>query len=587
MKRELIKWVLLALLPGGIFACTTTQSVAQQEITPEVIIDEEDLKIDQQRKMEFEYLFVEALKEKALGNPQKAIQYLSGSLEIDPGSSAAMYELASIHAANNDFTSAKLLLEKAISLNPENKWYQMLLAQIYQQTRQPEQAAALYEGLLKKEPENLELLYMTAMLNAGAGKTDKALEVFTQLENKVGINEQISVQKQQLYLQNGQVDEATAEIQKLIDSDPEEPRYYGLMADLYQSQGDSEYALKYYRKIQEIDPDNGFVHFSLANFYLQKGDVEKAYEETKMGFQSTDVDLQAKIQMFLVLSANPEQSGLKGNQEEELIQILMEVHPDEPMLHTVLAESLLKKGKLEEARQELLNAVNKESNDYILWERILFIDNDLQEWDSLYNHSSRAIELFPNHPQVYFLQAIAALQLEKYDETIGTVDEGLMYIVDDKRMEGQFIMLKGEALYKKGNLHEAFKLFDQSVALDPENHIALNNYAYYLTLAEENLDKAERMSGKVIEKFPDNSTYLDTYAWVLFKKGEYRLARFYMESAIKNGGQENSTLLEHYGDILYKLNQVEEAVKYWEKAKILGEYSELLEKKINERSYFD
>lgn len=587
MNRKIIKWLTITLLPAVIFACTGSKTIAQQESQPEVIIEEQELRVDEQKKMEFEYLFVEALKEKALGNPQKAIQFLSGSLEINPNSSAAMYELAGIHAENNDFTSAKLLLEKAISLNPENKWYQMLLAQIYQQTRQPALAVQIYEKLLQNDPDNMELLYMTAMLNAGTGNIAKALETFNKLEGRVGINEQISVQKQQLYLKDGQVEKAFGEIQKLIDSNPEEPRYYGLMADLYLNQEDPENAMKYYRKIQEIDPDNGFVHFSLANYYFQNGELDKSFEETKMGFRSSDVDIQAKLQMYLMLTSNPAESGIDASQEEELINILMEVHPQENLLNTVRAESFLKNGKLEEAREELLKAINNEPSDYIIWERVLFIDNDLQDWENLKKHSSQAIELFPNQPQVYFLNAIASLQLEDYDETIAIADEGLMYVVDDKRLQGQFIMLKGEAFYKSGKIREAFTLFDESVALDPENHIALNNYAYYLTLAEENLDKAERMSGRVIEKFPDNSTYLDTYAWVLFKKGEYRLARFYMESAIKNGGEDNSTLLEHYGDILFKLDRIDEAVQYWEKAKDTGEYSELLEKKINKRSYFD
>jgi tetratricopeptide (TPR) repeat protein len=373
----------------------------------------------------------------------------------------------------------------------------------------------------------------------------------------------------------------------LIESNPGDPKYYGLMADLFQSQGDSVNALKYYRKIQELDPENGFVHFSLANYYLQNGEMEKSFEETKMGFRSQDVDLQTKLQLYMMLTANPAQSGIQPEQENELIDILLESHPDEHIVYTVRAESLLKSGKLEEARTELLKALEIEKNDYILWERVLFIDNDLQEWQALYEHSTEAMDLFPNQPQVYFLNAVACIQLEKYDETVTVSDEGLMYVLDNKRMEGQFLMLKGEARYKSGNMKEAFQLFDKSVELDPDNHIALNNYAYYLSLAGENLSKAEQMSGKVIERFPDNSTYLDTYAWVLFKKGEYKLAKFYMESAIKNGGEENATLLEHYGDILFKLEQIEEAIKYWEKAKDLGEVSEVLNRKINERSYFD
>lgn len=574
-------------LPMIVFACSSSKSIAQQETDSEVVIDEQELKLDEQRQMEFEYLYVEALKEKALGNPQKAIQYLSGCLEIDPNSSAAMYELATIHAENNDFTSATLLLEKAVSLNSENKWYQMLLAQIYQQTRKNDKAAEIYSKLLEQEPDNMELLYMNAMVNANSGNIEEALKAFNKLEEKVGINEQLSLEKQQLLVKNGQIDKAIAEIQRLIDFAPDEPRYYGLMADLYQSQGDTANAMKYYQTIQEIDPDNGFVHFSLANFYLQNGNIKRSYEETKKGFRSEDVDLQTKLQMYLLLTSKPESSGIKTAQEEELINILMEIHKGEYLLHTVRAESLLKQGKLEEARSELLMALSDESGDYMLWERVLFIDNDLQDWESLLEHGNKAMELFPNQPQVYFLTAIANLQLEKYDQTIEISEEGVNYVVDNKRLEGQFFMLKGEAIYKMGNISEAFELFDKAVELDPDNHIALNNYAYYLSLTGDNLDKAERMSGKVVEMFPDNSTYLDTYAWVLFKKGEYRLARFYMESAIKHGGEDNSTLLEHYGDILFKLDQTEEAVKYWEKAREQGEFSELLEKKIEKRSYIE
>ena len=571
-----------------IFSCSGTKNIAQENTTIEVKDTvPQEITLEDRKQKEFEFLFVEALKQKMFGNTQEAVQLLSNCLEIDPQSSAAMYELASIHAGNNDYTSASLLLEKAISINPDNKWYKLLLAQIYQQSNRPGDAAKIYGQLLQKDPENLEYLFMRAVLLAGAQKPGEAIKVYNTLEEKVGINEQISVAKQQLYLQEGQVDKAFEEIEKLIETNPDEPKYYGLLADLYQNQGDSENALKYYRKIQEIDPDNGFVHFSLANYYLQQGNIEKSFEETKKGFRSQTIDIQNKLQLYMMLTENPGQSKIESEQEEILIEILLEQYPDEFLVHTVYAENLLKKGKLKEAREELLKALEIEKNDYMLWERVLFIDNDLQEWDALYEHSTEAIELFPNQPQVYFLNAVACIQLEKYEETISVSEEGLDFVIDNPQLEGQFLMLKGEAMYKQDKVQEAFKLFDKAVELDRQNHIAMNNYAYYLSLFGENLDKAELMSGKVIERFPDNPTYLDTHAWVLFKKGDFSLAKFYMESALNNGGKENATLLEHYGDILYKLGKKEEAVKYWQKAKDNGGTSEILEKKIEEQTYFE
>ncbi|MFW5822064.1 MAG: tetratricopeptide repeat protein [Tangfeifania sp.] len=589
MRKTIIKWAIISLLAGTIFSCSGVKKVAESQEKPneEATQQTEDSAISEEDQKKFEYLFVEGLKEKALGNMQKAIQLFSSCLEIDPNSSASMYELAQIHTANNDFTSASLLLEKAISISPENKWYKILLGQVYQQTRRFAKAVEIYDQLLQDEPENLDFLYRKAILLSNAGEFEEAISTYNKMEEITGVNEQVSVAKQQLYVENEQVEKAFEEIEKLIEFNPEEPRYYGLLADLFQNQGDSVNAMKYYRKIKELDPKNGFVHFSLANYYLQKGDIETSFEETKKGFRSEEVDIQTKMQLYMMLTSNPSQSKLTPKQEEELAEILVKMHPEEHLVYTIRAETFLKQDKLKEARDELLKALEIEKNDYMLWERLLFIDNDLQDWEGLYEHSKEAMNLFPNQPQTYFLHAIACVQLEKFEETVSVSDEGLMYVVDNPQMKGQFIMLKGEALYNMGEMREAFEMFDASVELDPDNHIALNNYAYYLSLAGENLDKAERMSGKVIEMFPDNPTYLDTHAWVLFKKGDYSLAKFYMESAIKNGGAENGTLLEHYGDILIKLNKADEAVKHWKKARELGDASDLIDRKIEEKRYIE
>ena len=236
---------------------------------------------------------------------------------------------------------------------------------------------------------------------------------------------------------------------------------------------------------------------------------------------------------------------------------------------------------------KLIKVLKMNDNDYVIWERVLFIDNDLQDWQALYDDSKNAIDLFPNQPQVYFLHGVACIQLEKYEETLKISDEGLDYVVDNPQLEGQMILLKAESRYKLNAFDEAYTLFDKAIKLDPDNYIALNNYAYYLSERGEHLDKAERMSGKVVEKFPDNPTYLDTYAWVLFKKKNYSLAKFYIESAISNGGQDNPTLLEHYGDILFMLEKLDEAKKFWEKAKETGNPSTVLDRKIKDLKYYE
>jgi tetratricopeptide (TPR) repeat protein len=586
MRKLLKKGFGIGVFALAITACSAPQKVTEQKVAEAAVAGPKTELVEQKQK-EFEYLFVEALKQKMFGNAQKAIQLLSSCLEIDPNSSAAMFELANIHAVNNDFTSASLLLEKAISLNPDNKWYKLLLAQIYQQTKKFSEAADIYAGLLIEEPENLEYIYMKAALLASSQRFDEAIAAYNLMEKETGINEQISVAKQQIFVQSGNVDKAFEEINRLIENNPDEAKYYGLLADLYQRQGDKENALLNYQKIKELDPENGFVHFSLANYYLENNELEKSFAETKKGFESPSVDIQTKLQLYFMLTANPGQSKLSEEQQTELVQILLTKHADNELVYNVYAEVLIKQNKLAEARTELLKSVEINANDYVIWERIMFIDNDLQDWEGLYQHTQKVVELFPNQPQGYFFNALACVQLERFDEAVKISDEGLDYVVDNPQLEANFLMLKGESIYKSDNKQEAFKIFDKAVEIDPNNHLTLNNYAYYLSIDGTNLDKAERMSGKVVERFPDNSTYLDTHAWVLFKKGEYTLAKFYMESAIKNGGEENAVLREHFGDILFKAGKVEEALENWKKAKELGSDSKTLDQKIKQEKYIE
>jgi len=573
---------LFIAVAAGLAACSGSRETAQGQPSGSVRNNE----VSEEKVKEFEFLFIEALKQKMIGNPRKAVSFLSACLEINPNSSAAMYELANLHIANNDLTSASLLLEKATTLNPSNKWYKLMLARVYAQVGKDAEAALLYGQLSTLEPDNQEYLYLKAMQLSKAKKYEEAVRTFRELEAKTGINEQISLAIQEVFLEAGKVKEAFAEIQRLIRSQPGDARYYGLLADLYKDQGDMDNALAHYLKVLEIDPGNGFVHFSLAAYYLEKGDTAKAFAETKEGFNSGQVDLDTKLQLYLLHTGSNAKFPLTPEQNGELIRIIEENHPGDFRVYSIFAEYLLRNKRNSEAREQLEKVVAAGVTEYAVWEQILYLDNELQDWEALLRHSRNALELYPNQPQIYFFQAIAALQLERYEEAVSLSDEGMNYVVDNPMLKGQFVFLKGEARYKMRQIDEAFGLFDQAIEMDPENYMALNNYAYYLSLAGKNLEKAERMSGKVIERFPDNATYLDTYAWVLFKKKDYSLARFYMQTALEKSEEENATLLEHYGDILYMLGRTGEALGYWEKALQLGPGSEILRNKIREKRYF-
>ena len=587
----LIRITYLFLISLFFASCVTTKVSVETELTKQ---KEPQNLLSKEEEREFEYLFIEGIKQKKLGKQQAAVSLFSRCLEIDPNSALVMYKLAELHFANKDLTSAALLLEKAIEIiekepevSPKHRWYQYMYIQVLHQQKKFAKAAEILEQLHQNDPENLEYLYQLAITHAAARQYEEAIEAYNKLEQKTGLNEQISVAKRQIYANWEKPEKAIEEINKLIDSNPKEPRYYGLLAEMYQSQGDMDNALKYYQKILEIEPDNGFVHFSFAGYYIEKGDKEKAFEHIEKAFASKELEADTKIQYYMLQTADPKNAEWDNKQIESLLNTLYRTHPDDNRMYTIFAEYLIRQEKLIEAKEYLQKYLETDQSNFIIWQQMIFISNDLLDFESVYTDTQKAIELFPNQSVLYALNAVACLQLEKYQEALDILAAGEPYVLDNQQMKIQFELYKAEANYKLGNVEQAFKAFDEVIRLDPDNYIAMNNYAYYLSLRGEKLDKAERLSGKVVQENPDNPTYLDTYAWVLFKRKDYQLARFYIESAINKGGDTNPVLVEHYGDILYMLGEKEKAIEKWRKAVELGDGSAVLEQKVKELRYIE
>jgi len=160
------------------------------------------------------------------------------------------------------------------------------------------------------------------------------------------------------------------------------------------------------------------------------------------------------------------------------------------------------------------------------------------------------------------------------------LNKGLSVPSQNAELVKQFYLSLAEALFRNGNVEEAFKNYDQMLVLEPNNAQVLNNYSYYLSINNQNLDKALEMITKCVDSEKDNATYLDTYAWVLFKRDEFAKALIPMQKAIDLSKDPSSEVLEHYGDILYKNGKVDEARNAWIQANSKKDASDKIADKI-------
>ncbi len=568
-----------------VFSCQSVKQSTQSSTAghPAVSLVE----LDELQKRKFDYLFYEASREKMKGNIEKAAMYLSECLKIDPTSGASMYELANIFAANNEIVKAQGLLERAVQISPENIWYKLMLADLYQKNQMGIQATQIYEKLVIENPENEEYIYGLAQLYLQSKEYDKALKQFDALEGKLGLNEMLILEKEKILLQQGKNKQALSELEKLIAKYPDEARYYGYVADYYLFLKDNDKAKEFYHIVLDKDPSNAMANFSLGNVALLNADTAKFVSYYENGISNPHAPFEAKFQRILPFLVGQNTSLENQYYLNGFFLKLIDAHPHEARAYIYYSNYKKAIGDNEGAIVGLKSALDIESSNELIWQDFLLLHIDAQDFKSLYKYGMQAIEKFPSNAFFYLLTGSSASQIDLDSAAIRILEKGLLYAGENTQLKAQFLANLGDVYYSLKQPDKAFESYDKSLLLDELNIVVLNNYSYYLTLENRELDKAERMSSKCVELEPGNSTYLDTYAWVLFKRERYFESKYIIERAIDNGGGSSDVIVEHYGDILAKNGDLDGAVIQWNKALEMGNINTLLPLKIREKQYIE
>ena len=545
-------------------------------------------KLSNAQKVEITNLFFNASKEKILGNPDNAAALFSEVIRRDPGNAASMYELANIYVDQKKFADALFFSKSAYLIDRRNSWYALSYAEILQKNKKFNEASDVLGSLVGDFPEHSDFYFEWANALIYAERPSEAIKVYDKLETQIGISKDVSLQKTRLYQRMKKPEKAIEELKKLINNDPKDAQSYAMLAEIYQSMGNKEKALETYNQILTIDPENPYIHLSLADFYRSIGEKEKSVEELKKAFLNKELDIDTKISIlssyYTLIGIHPELQ----EQALEMCELLISSHPSEPHAHAVYGDFLNQDKKFEKAREEYIKAKELGSKEFIVYSQILFLDSQLQIWDSLIIDSKDAMEIFPDQPVVYFFNGIANIQKKNFAEAISSLNTGVKMVVDNKNLEGQFYTNLGDAYNELKDYVKSDENYEKALSLNPNDANVLNNYAYYLSIREVNLDKAEQMSRQSNELEPTQASYQDTYGWIMYKMNKLDDAKIWIEKSISNGAVNSAAVLEHYGDILFKLGDTARAFENWQKAKEAGEgASEFLDKKILEKKLFE
>lgn len=518
---------------------------------------------------EFDSLFMEGLCYMHADSLTMAQNRFETCAKMQPKSAAVAFQLSSLYALQQDTVRSIDQLKKATKLNPNNYYYQTSLAEIYTDQSNYKEAVKIYKKLTSLFPDKDYPFYMLSRCYYMMGDYKKSIQAYTQLEKRIGVNPEISIEKILAIALSGDMEGVEEAFQVLHQKFPMNDELYFKEGALYYNLFDNvEKSIVCFEKTLSINPDHADALRYACDLYDRMGEKAKVDETMVRIFGS---------------------KSIPWNEKKELLKIALNYYKPRPN-YTDIMSTIFKKMVMADSGNEEIWAVyyeflvmtnNKEEafeamnacieimptcetchmERYTLSEQI----RNTQEREQLLDETLMAL---PNHP--LFLCSKAIFRYTEKDPLWEAYALRSVENINDSTHKaiGAYVYGTIGTMYGESDqLKEGAKYTGKAYELDPEDPTTANNYAFYLALLEEDLEKAAEISYKVIQKEPLVSSYLHTYAYILMKLGKLEFAKFYMHQAIEYDNQEHYDIYHDYAKLLEQLGEKEEAQKMFQLSK--------------------
>lgn len=576
----------LLVLPAG--ARKKQQKVKEQPVVARVALSAPDAR-------RLQYFYMEGLKQKEQGNMSAATDMFQHCLDIDSTSSEALYEISMVKFYLRQDSLGFALLRRASELDPQNPWYLETLASVYLQSEQEDKAIPVLEQMAQLQKQRSDVLYRLFVLQKQRGNTEEAVKALDRIELIEGKNLEISKQKFALYLDKGQQEKAFAELETLTEENPHDMRIPLTLAQEYLNAELPEKAWTCVERVRMTDPTNPLLQLVMLDYYEQtKQESERTHLRDSLLYGS-DVPSDLRAAALGVLSNDLRDDTLRNEKMLAVIDTLMQ-NPNAEILKVRAAYLMQMKADQDSIASTLRELLRMEPDNTAALNYLFEYYRQRLDFEQLAEVCRIGVNSVPDNLGYPFYLALALGQLKQNEEAISvltrTLDEGTDGA--DPSVVSDIWALLGDSYHELGRVKEAFAAYDSCLVYRSDNASCLNNYAYYLSLREEDMDKAEQMGYRAVRLEPTNKTYLDTYAWVLFVRGDYSEAKRYIDMVIKPETSDSmmisdddlhAEVVEHAGDIYAQNGDIEKALQYWKVAQQKGCENASLPKKIKQKKY--
>lgn len=542
-----------------------------------------------ERTVLLEKMFIEASREKMLGNTEEAIQLYWEVLQKDDTNAASHYELARLYQLQKNLSKALIHAARAVELEGDNIVYNDLYARLLEKEGDYRKAADLYAKLTNTYPDREGLYTDWAYYLTKAGRPDAAIKVYNTLEKRVGIQETTSMRKYKLYTTLGKTKKAVQELEQLVEAYPKEPEYFIRLANYYSTTQNFVQAKAYYQKALDLNPDHPTANMAMVEFFLQNGDTARYLNALMTTFENPSQEILVKVTTLQSLVDKLQKGQLSRNYQENIYALserLTQVHPNNSAVHALRGDVLFQEERYRAASNQYEMAIRSVRNDLSLWRRLLESLERAQQDTRLQSYAKTFSEYYPDQAYSFYYMGVALYQTQSYDQAIKELQQAMDIGFNNMALQGNALRYLARVHEAKEDWTKVEKYYNEAILMQPDDEEIIHDYARSLISRKVELEKAAELLQGIRDKHPNNLRFTNTAAWLAYQKTNYDQAKQLVQSVL-DANPNNAEALERYGDVLFRTGQEDEALQYWQKAFNKGSNAPLLPKKIATKQLYE
>ena len=379
-----------------------------------------------------------------------------------------------------------------------------------------------------------------------------------------------------------------AEVDSLMASSAGNATNTVYAGDVMMALGRSDSAITFYDRACVIDPTHGLSYYKRAQYYRERGDSAAFDREVVQAVRQDGLDTDVKLEIMRTYVIQLMQDSLQRPRIESLFDTLLVQHPHEAKIHDMYSSYLAAIEDFHRAAEQQEYVLDDDPSQQGRWLSTISLYNRADDNAKALATAERALHYLPDDPMILFYAGNSLGMLDRFDEAIAKLRTALEHTPDDNpELQSAIYSNIGDFYWKLSDADSAIVYYDHAISVNPQNILALNNYAYFLAEQNRDLDRAESMSSIAVRQQPDNDTFIDTFAWILFRRGRYAEAKEQIDRAlVLETDEPQADVLHHAGDIYYMTGDHQQALKLWEEALQLEPDNKLLQKKVKHKTHF-